>query len=326
GGTPLQTQYSTIATGKNLVGKISAASVIGMNATADALIRGWIRTVAANSQDVNKLGTAAVLLDDNGLDLGEMINKVMLGSIAYYQATSVYLNSLLDKNNAVAAVDANGGALAFTEMEHGWDEAFGYFGAARDFARYSDAQLAGTSADYSYDSNGDGKIDFRSEYNYTFARYAGRRDRSAGSDLTKEIFDAFLAGRTAIVNKASVDELIARRRDVSLAWERIIAATAVHYMNDVERSMRGLDTTSAAATVVRHQWSEMKGYVIALQFNSLKTISDARLNELHTLIGSKPVIADAASAENVDYRASITSARAIIKSVYGFTDAQMNAW
>ena len=45
-------------------------------------------------------------------------------------------------------------------MEHKWDEAYGYFGAARDYLRYSDAQLAGkTPAEFSFDSNGDGKID-----------------------------------------------------------------------------------------------------------------------------------------------------------------------
>ena len=44
-----------------------------------------------------------------------------------------------------------------TAMEHAWDEAFGYFGAARDYSRYTDEQLAGKVDDFTFDSNGDGQ-------------------------------------------------------------------------------------------------------------------------------------------------------------------------
>lgn len=323
----LESQYNRISTGKKLSDKISTASVIGTNQTADALIRGWIRTAALNAQDGSKLGTSAAILDENGRDIAEMINKVLLGAVSYYQATSVYLAGVATKDNAVAAPDGKGGVLAYTVMEHNWDEAFGYFGAARDYARYSDDNLTGTSADYSYDSNGDGKIDLRSEYNHTVARYAARRDKSiAGSDFTKEIFDAFLKGRTAVTNQGTTAEINTHRGAVSTAWEKIIAASAVHYVNDVRKAMATAGQPDFNEFGLRHAWSEMKGLLIALQFNSAKLISDTQLASIHTLVGDTPVVAAAGTDANTTYAAALDSVKSVMKSVYGFSDAQMAAW
>ena len=53
-------------------------------------------------------------------------------------------------------------------------------------------------------------IDFKSEYNFGLSRNAGKRDKGgSGVDFTQEIFNAFLAGRTAITNQGSVTEISA---------------------------------------------------------------------------------------------------------------------
>ena len=44
----LESRYSSISTGKNLVGKISGDAVIGYGKTADELVRGWFEVIAAN--------------------------------------------------------------------------------------------------------------------------------------------------------------------------------------------------------------------------------------------------------------------------------------
>ena len=196
----VESRYSSISTGKNLNGKISGDVVIGYGKTADELVRGWFEIIAGNSQDGDKLGTPAVYTDENGVDLTQMINKVLIGAVPYYQATGVYLAGLLDRGNG----EPHSEGKAYSSMEHGWDEAFGYFGAARDYARYTDEQLAGSVGDYTFDSNGDGSIDFNSEYNFGLSRNAGKRDKGgAGVDFTGDIFAAFLAGRTLIVNQGS---------------------------------------------------------------------------------------------------------------------------
>lgn len=323
----LESQYNRISTGKKISDKISTAPVIGMSVSADALIRGWIGTAASNSQDPSKLGTPAAIFDENGLDMPEMIGKVLFGALSYYQATSVYLANVTTKENAVAADDGKGGNLPFTTMEHNWDEAFGYFGAARDYARYTDDMLTGTSADYTFDTDGDGKIDLTKEYNFTVARYAARRDKAApGTDFTKEIFDAFLKGRTAITNQGTTVEIDAQRLAAASTWEKVLASSFVHYLNGVRAEMADVGKPDFDDVGLRHEWSEMKGFAIALQYNSAKKISDAQLAQIHTLIGASPLVAADGTAENTAYVAALDAAKALVKGVYGFSDAQMSAW
>ena len=65
--------------------------------------------------------------------------------------------------------------MIYTAMEHHWDESFGYFGAARDYnTGYSDDTDRKT--DPYNDSNGDGLIDFKTEYNMGWAVTAAKRD------------------------------------------------------------------------------------------------------------------------------------------------------
>ena len=97
GATPvLESHYSAISTGKSLVGKISGDVVISYNRAADDLVNEWFQIIADNSQDPAKLGTPAVYTTDNGVDLTQMINKVLIGAVPYYQATGVYLAGLLE--------------------------------------------------------------------------------------------------------------------------------------------------------------------------------------------------------------------------------------
>ena len=106
-------------------------------------------------------------------------------------------------------------------MEHAWDEAFGYFGAARDYVRYTDEQLAGSVDDFTFDSNGDGNIDFKSEYNFGLSRNAGKRDKGgSGVNFTQEIFDAYLKGRTLITNQGTVAEISQQRQIAANVWRR----------------------------------------------------------------------------------------------------------
>ena len=280
---PLENKYSSLSTGKNLVGKISDEPAIGYNRTADDLVREWFKIIADNSQDADKLGTPAIYTTDDGVDLTQMINKVLIGAVPYYQATGVYLNGLLERDNS----EARNGTDAYTAMEHAWDEAFGYFGAARDYARYTDEHLAGSVDVFTYDSNGDGSIDFKSEYNFGLSRNAGKRDKGgSGVNLTQEIFEAFLAGRTAIANQGTVAEISAHRQAAANGMEKVIAATVVHYINDTLSDMSKLGTAEENRTALNKHWAEMKGYTVALQYNPFRLINDGQLAELHGIMGT----------------------------------------
>ncbi|MYB65166.1 DUF4856 domain-containing protein [Candidatus Poribacteria bacterium] len=319
----LENKYSALFTGKNLVGKISDAPVIGYDITADELVRDWIGQIAENSQDSNKLGTAMAYTTDDGVDLSQMINKVLIGAVPYYQATGVYLNGLLERDNS----EARDGEDPYTSMEHGWDEAFGYFGAARDYARYSDDQLAGSVDDFTFDSNGDGSIDFKSEYNFGLSRNAAKRDKGgSGTDFTKDIFEAFLAGRTAITNQGSVEEISMYRQAASEGMEKVIAATVVHYINDTLSDMSNLGTPDENRANLNKHWAEMKGYTVALQYNPFKLITDGQLRELHGIMGTAPKYDEPGSSAYSSQVANYQRAKVVLQTAYGFSSTNMDNW
>ena len=319
----LESHYSAISTGKSLDGKISGDVVIGYNRTADDLVREWFQIIADNSQNPDKLGTPAVYTDDNGVDLTQMINKVLIGAVPYYQATGVYLSGLLERDNS----EARNGTDPYTSMEHGWDEAFGYFGAARDYFRYTDEQLAGGVADFTFDSNGDGSIDFKSEYNFGLSRNAGKRDKGgSGVDLTQEIFDAFLRGRTLIANQGTEVDIIQQRQLAANGMEKVIAATVVHYVNDTLSDMSNLGTDAENRVNLNKHWAEMKGFTVALQYNPFKLIGDGQLRELHGIMGQAPSYdAPGTPAYDTTVR-NYNRAKDVLQAAYGFSAANMANW
>ncbi len=315
----LESRYSSMSTGKNLSGKISSDIVIGYDKTADALVREWIDIIADNSQDAAKLGTPAVYTTEEGVDLSQMINKVLIGAVPYYQATGKYLHQLFEKGNAEAKE-----GKTYTDMEHYWDEAFGYFGAAADYNRYSDADV---KAGVNLDSNGDGKINFKSEYNFAIAKGAAKRDiGGTGVNFTSDIFTAFLTGRTLIVNQGSEADIAAQREVAANGMEKVIAATVVHYINDTLGDLKAYGTSDYNETNHNKHWAEMKGYAVGLQFNPFRLISEGQLRELHDKLGQAPIYAEAGSAAYNDATEDYIDARTILQNAYGFSSANTENW
>ena len=320
---PLVSQYNQISTGKNLNGKISSQVLPNYDKTADQLIREWLQIIATNSQDPDRRGTPMVYTSDEGVDLSQMVNKLLLGSVAYYQGTGVYLNNILEDNNS----DRDGDA-AYTKMEHHWDEAFGYFGAARDYGRYSDEDLAGSIDQYVFDSNGDGKIDFSSEFNYAFARGASKRDKGRSTDFTSTIFDAFLKGRAIIAGQGSESDVVEQRKIILETWERVIAATIIHYINDVVEDMGELTDESSPENSedMNKHWAEMRGYALALYYNPDRKITDENMEILQGYLGMAPLYLPSSAPLHSDYKSRLGLARTIIQNTYGFNGADVNNW
>ena len=319
----LEEQYNKISTGKKLSDKISSQVLPGYDKTADQLIREWLQIIANNAQNPDRLGTPLVYTTAEGVDLSQMINKLLLGSVAYYQGTGVYLEGILGDNN-----NDRDGSAAHTAMEHHWDEAFGYFGAARDYGRYSDEDLAGSTDQFVFDSNDDGKIDFDSEYNYAFARGAGKRDNGRSTDFSTTIFDAFLEGRAIITGKGPETDLVAQRKIVRETWERIIAATVIHYINEVIADMEDLtpDSTPENSLDLNKHWAEMRGYALALYYNPARKISDTDMQVFQGYLETAPVHAPEQAIEHSQYRSRLGLARTILQNAYGFSGSDVNNW
>lgn len=315
----LHTKYTQISTGKSMHDKISGTTVIGYGKPAADLFKEWTALIVANSKDSTKRKTAEAYLDSNGVDISQLISKVAGGALAYWQGTGVYLQNVTGKNNADLVSGKN-----YTEMEHNWDEAFGYFGCARDYnTNYTDDELnvAGTSFK---DANGDGKIDFRSEYNFSMmGRYAARRDRGlAGQDWSGDAFKAFVKGRALISAKKSVDSIAAQRAIIAAVWENTYASNVIAYVKTVKIALADTSAfTLARKASLGAAWGELKAFAINLQFNPYKKASDAQLAQLQEYIGNRPVRGDG----QADYVAKLDQALALVKSIYGFSDAQVAA-
>ena len=265
-----------------------------------------------------------------GQDLRELLQKFLLGAIALSQGADDYLDDATEGKGILSPNTRSGDAL-YTSLEHAWDEGFGYFGASRDYGNLTDETVAGATP-YS-DYSGDNLIDLRSEYNTGASVNAAKRDlgaaTAAATDFTQEAWDAFLDGRQLIADAgetlttAELDQLRAYRDAAVAAWEKAIAASAVHYINDVLQDMNAGDSYDFE-THAKH-WSELKGFALSFQFNPRSPfVTDAAaFVQLHTYLGTAPVLLDAPDAQITAYEQALRDARALIGTKFGFDAANL---
>ncbi|TMP37899.1 DUF4856 domain-containing protein [Pseudoalteromonas rubra] len=291
-----------------------------------------------------------IYVTENGVDLNQLIQKFLYGAVAFSQAADDYLDYDTEGKGLMTDNTAAVEGKAYTNLEHQWDEGFGYFGAARNYMSYTDDEIAGKDGRDAFkagynDANADGKIDFNSEYNFGNSTNAAKRDRKAvvATDLTKDAYEAFYKGRELInstegaLSETQMETLKGHAKDALLAWEKAIAATVVHYINDTQKDLDLLAaelagtaeeeyTSSDFATLAKH-WSEMKGFALNFQFNRFSPFyadgNVGKFEQMHTLMGTQPAItADAIAAYKVDLQA----ARDILEEVYGFDAENVANW
>ncbi len=344
-----QSTYDDISSDKNLVGKlagndsatdhkdwstefkgwsdITLSANGGSNSSPEGLIIAMFETLEQQAIDrVNGIipeGPDGVKLPvhitPGGLDLQQLIDKVLLMGITFSQAADDYLDDDVEGKGLLAS-NAQSDDKPYSSLEHAWDEGFGYFGAAIDYLDYSDDQIA---AKESIDTNKDAAIDLKSEKNWGASVNAGKRDKGSttGTDFTKEIMDAFLGGRTLIANasdtltEAELSQLKAFRDTAILGWEKAIAATIIHYIND-NITLIGLYGTDEYDFLEHAKvWSEVKGFSLGLQFNPRSPMK-AEFENFHVLIG------DLAPKSSDD----LLQARTLLQNAYGFDPQDVANW
>lgn len=218
-----------------------------MNAIASA---SQSTVTAANGQagvSTSADGEKNYLLNENGIEYTQIIEKGLMGACFYYQATAVYFGD--DKMNVDNMTSEPGQGTA---MEHHWDEAFGYLGVPQNFPSSTDGL-------------------------FFWGKYSNTVDAILGTN--QQLMDAFLKGRAAISNQdlETRDEAIIEAR---AEWENVVAGAAIHYFND------GL-SNAGDFTRRAHALSEAIAFVYSLQFNPEKSLTNTQVNEiLTTLAGS----------------------------------------
>lgn len=328
----------------------SIAASGGDESTPEGLLQAFMWTLAdaayQRSIDVipNEPGTttpvAQVYVTETGLDLQQLIQKFTLMAVTYAQVSDDYLHrDPTQVEKGILASNAQDEDKPYSALGHHWDEGFGYFGAARDYVLYTDGEIAASGdgrADWQgyHDTDGDGAIDLLSERNWGASVNAAKRDLGAtdATDFTLEAISAFYQGRLLILNAGDtltaeeLDALEGHAGAAIAAWEKAIAATIVHYINDVIADTQAIDGSGYVFADHAKHWSEMKGFALGLQFNPNKMISDSDFADLHTAMGDAPVLATAPMPQRTMYIADLMDARTILMNAYGFSQANVENW
>lgn len=198
---------------------------------------------------MTRANNATILVDSNGRELTQLIEKGLMGATLYNQIVNTYLTK--DKIGRAVdndAIDTANGKF-YTTMEHHFDEAFGYMGFPIDF-----------SSNY----NGSGAVAFWGEYSNTADDNIQMNDR---------LMNAFKRGRAAITAKeyATLDEEVDK---LYSELEVMIAATTIYYINQ---------TISLANVGDRHhELSEAYAFLRALRYSnaSHRKISQADISDM----------------------------------------------
>ncbi|MEQ8473028.1 MAG: DUF4856 domain-containing protein [Marinoscillum sp.] len=183
-----------------------------------------------------------ILVDEKGWEYTQIIEKGLMGATFLNQIYNAYLTDA-KIGDGVENTELEEGKN-YTAMEHHWDEAFGYWGVNAQFDE-------------------DGENRFLGNYTYGREAYLG--------SATK-LKDAFLIGRTAIVNKA-YDIRDEQKEIIYTEFELIAAATAIHYLNESIADLSGDDLGS-----LFHHASEGYGFAMALKYSPQRSINSNQLD------------------------------------------------
>lgn len=213
-----------------------------------AQLEAWMDEVSANSavQQTASEGNAGVLVEGNtdptvgylvnanGIQMAEVIEKGLMGAVFYFQAMEIYLS---EERMAELGNDDFVDGENYTAMEHYFDEAFGYLGAPVDFP-------SATSID-------------QARY---WGKYTQARNNGLYPGISEEMATAFRTGRAAITSKDYEvrDEAI---HTIQEKWAIVAAASAVDYLT------KALSTSAQPIYKNHHVLSEAIGFCIALKYH-----------------------------------------------------------
>ena len=147
-----------------------------------------------------------IMVDAKGREFTQMIEKGLMGTVMYNQIYNTYFSDDRTGDEVENTLLREG--KNYTDLEHHWDEAFGYFNPPLDF----------TSG---WPETREDEVRFWSNYSNIVDPF---------TNLNSDIMEAFLEGRTAIVNN-DLEGKNAQRTILFEKLELLAAATSIHYIN-----------------------------------------------------------------------------------------------
>ena len=215
---------SLVGNGKQLKSKTALG-----DAGVQAQFETWMTEAAAATPPTED---GYYLQAETGQEWTQLIEKGLMSACFASQMTGNYLAGIESDDNSVAVDPANG--KFYTEMEHHWDEAYGYFTDAVD-----------------YPTNGTNRF---------WGKYANNTlETLLGSATT--ISRAFRTGRAAI-SAGLTDQVPAQVAIIQEEVRRMVAGMAIHYLNKTKEYAAGEYTQNK----VNHYMSEAWAFIYGIQF------------------------------------------------------------
>jgi len=257
-GGRLAAMYSNEANIANWTGTYSTKQLRDKtNEAQQAVFDALLSAAATDSENAGTAvdGTAGLIesldgektyfVNAKGVEYAQIIEKGLMGACIMHQQTGVYLEAgKMDVDNTVVIAGEG------TKMQHHWDESFGYFGVPTNFPTSTDGVV------------------FWGDY---------CNDRSELFPMNSTIMNAYLAGRTAILN----NDL--RARDIQIeaiqhGMVDVATSTAIHYINSA--------ITNFNDPAIRfHALSEAAAFYYSVQFNPNSNATTTEINNTLTLLG-----------------------------------------
>ena len=240
-----------------IIGSKTSASSLRGNALTKAqfvqLLTDYTEKIIPNWAADASIGNAGQYgkyhFTENGHEIDQLFFKGLIGAFCLDQIINNYIHpdqldsstKVEDNNNEILSGDKN-----YTDMEHKWDEGFGYL-----YGQVNDVTLNFGLPD-SEESSGN-----------LLMKYFIKADENYHPGIAEKVYKAFKRGRAAIVAKNYI-EREAQAKIIKQELSKVIGQYAVHYLESAYTKISsGSDRRESF-----HGLSEGYGFVLSLQFTN----------------------------------------------------------
>ena len=245
------------SSGKKMGNKTAASPLASATVKPqfDAMIADFADNVIPNWATDASNGQAGVLTDvartihvnAKGHEIDQTFIKGMIGAMTLDQIVNNYITPYQLDSGTRTADNTNktlSSGKDYTDMEHKWDEGFGYL-----YGQEADA----TRLDLGTTPTGNGT---------TLNKYFKKVNASSHPGMAIQVFDAFRRGRAYIVAN-QYDKRDEQAEIIKKELSKLIAQKAVDYINGYMSKIADGNTADAF-----HALSEGYGFVMSLQFTN----------------------------------------------------------
>ena len=248
-----------------IIGSKTASSTLAGSATTKERFNQYIADFASNvapnwnmdaapgmpGSITSPDGGSTYQINAMGQELDQLFFKGLIGAFTLDQIVNNYIHpNQLDSGSRID--DNDNGVLSdgkpYTDMEHKWDEGFGYL-----YGQEGDLDDVGSTIGSAPAGSGN-----------LLMKYFKKVNAEGGYEpgIGQTVYDAFIMGRTAIVNR-DYDLREAQADIIQVELSKVIGYYAIHYLNDYLAKVEEGNVAKA-----HHSLSEAYGFILSLQFTN----------------------------------------------------------